>query len=211
MLHAKRWWIEVWKCIQLCKVPEAWIHCCEIPKVQKPHCDVLGCCIRIQRCFNYARLPTPGPLPGCFYALWERGPSPDSLHSGTLLALISRRCVFEWQWLINVGALQTFVNEARIPVQTYIQLNTMDVLRFGFDILFARAITYTVYCLSYFFSLDIPTLIQSTGRKACAKFLPPLIILLLIILCHDLSLLSEYLIIYLTCGIYGQNKADALE
>jgi hypothetical protein len=171
----------VWKCIQLCKVPEAWIHCCEIPKVQKPHCDVLGCCIRIQRCFNYARPPsyTWPPPADCF------------MRSGSVVraqirftqapcSLISRRRVFEWQWLINVGALQTFVNEARIPVQTYIQLNTMDVLRFGFDILFARAITYPVYCLSYF-SLDIPTFIQSTGRKACAKFLPLLIIFCLVL------------------------------
>ncbi|XP_059480050.1 centrosomal protein of 170 kDa-like [Neocloeon triangulifer] len=35
----------------------------------------------------------------------------------------------------------TFVNEARIPVQTYIQLESMDVLRFGFDILFTQTTT----------------------------------------------------------------------
>ncbi|KAF4519293.1 hypothetical protein B566_EDAN017923, partial [Ephemera danica] len=33
----------------------------------------------------------------------------------------------------------TFVNEVRIPVQTYIQLDSMDMLRFGFDILFTQS------------------------------------------------------------------------
>jgi len=31
---------------------------------------------------------------------------------------------------------QTYVNDVRIPVQTYIQLDTSDLLRFGYDILF---------------------------------------------------------------------------
>lgn len=36
----------------------------------------------------------------------------------------------------NVFVFQTFVNDLRIPDQTYITLKLSDVIRFGYDILF---------------------------------------------------------------------------
>lgn len=37
--------------------------------------------------------------------------------------------------MISVSVFQTFVNDLRIPEQTYITLKLSDVIRFGYDIL----------------------------------------------------------------------------
>lgn len=42
--------------------------------------------------------------------------------------------------------LQTFVNDLRIPDQTYITLKLSDVIRFGYDILY---FTLHVYVMSF--------------------------------------------------------------
>lgn len=38
--------------------------------------------------------------------------------------------------MLSVSFFQTFVNDLRIPEQTYITLKLSDVIRFGYDILF---------------------------------------------------------------------------
>lgn len=40
--------------------------------------------------------------------------------------------------------LQTFVNDLRIPDQTYITLKLSDVIRFGYDILFLISHVYVM-------------------------------------------------------------------
>lgn len=54
----------------------------------------------------------------------------------------------------NVFVFQTFVNDLRIPDQTYITLKLSDVIRFGYDILFkyCQIEITTIWC--FFFSFE---------------------------------------------------------
>lgn len=51
--------------------------------------------------------------------------------------------------MLFLSVPQTFVNDLRIPDQTYITLKLSDVIRFGYDILFFFFLYYSFKCLSH--------------------------------------------------------------
>lgn len=53
-------------------------------------------------------------------------------------------------FVLFFSVLQTFVNDLRIPDQTYITLKLSDVIRFGYDILFLY-LCFKLYAFLFFF------------------------------------------------------------
>lgn len=55
-------------------------------------------------------------------------------------------------FVLFFSVLQTFVNDLRIPDQTYITLKLSDVIRFGYDILFLY-LCFKLYAFLFFLIL----------------------------------------------------------
>lgn len=57
-----------------------------------------------------------------------------------------------------LSLFQTFVNDLRIPEQTYITLKLSDVIRFGYDIL-----SFLFFVSVFFIAMLIPSVFSSQG------------------------------------------------
>ncbi len=65
------------------------------------------------------------------------------------------KCTSAHEWIFDLllfGFVQTFVNDLRIPDQTYITLKLADIIRFGYDILPMTSSVSLCVCVSFVFA-----------------------------------------------------------